>query len=621
MQKKPYGLWSSPLSPKTMAGQLSLSGAIFAEDALVWAEGRSAQSVVVVQRGVDAPRDATTEHSARGGVGYGGGALGALGDTVYFACGDGRVYSVGVDGGTPKPLTPAFGRVASPTPSPDGDFVAFVHTDHHIDSIGIIPAKGGWPTQLVSGADFYMQPAWHPASTHLAWISWDQPQMPWDGARLEVARVSRSPAGAFVEGVEVIAGGEAVAVQQPSFSPDGEKLAYISDETGWSHIYVRDLATGETSQLTHGDCDHSTPGWVQGLRHFAWAPDSSGIYGLRHAAGFSQLWFYRLDGESKQVEGLDEYTTLSQISVGADGRVALVAAASQLPTRLIVLDPASGGVRIVKRASAEQISTEALSKMEPVSWRAEDGTEIFGNYYPPTNPGFTASGKPPAIIMIHGGPTAQRVAGWESRNQFFATRGYAVLDVNYRGSTGYGRAYMDALRGNWGVFDVEDAVGGAKFLGDEGLADPSKIVIMGGSAGGYTVLHSLVKRPGVFAAGISMYGISNLFTLAATTHKFEAAYNDSLLGALPEAADVYKDRSPIFSVDQLTDPLAVFQGADDKVVPPDQAEAIVASLRGRGVPHVYHLYEGEGHGWRKSETVEHFYNAVLEFLSVHVIYS
>ena len=220
--------------------------------------------------------------------------------------------------------------------------------------------------------------------------------------------------------------------------------------------------------------------------------------------------------------------------------------------------------------------------------------------------------------MIHGGPTGQADVGFAFRNQYFATRGYAVLDVDYRGSTGYGREYREALLGKWGIYDVEDALAAGTYLVEAGLADPDRLGIMGSSAGGFTVLQVLTGHPGFFRAGACFYGISNLFTMASNTHKFEAHYLDSLLGPLPVARDLYRDRSPIFAVDKLTDPIAIFHGTDDKVVPIEQAESIVRSLAERGVPHEYHVYEGEGHGWRKPETVEAFYHSLEDFLDRHL---
>jgi len=250
-----------------------------------------------------------------------------------------------------------------------------------------------------------------------------------------------------------------------------------------------------------------------------------------------------------------------------------------------------------------------------------DGEPVHGLFFPPHNPSFEATGEPPLIVNIHGGPTSQVRAFFNPKAQFFATRGYAFLEVNYRGSTGYGRSYWQALNGAWGVYDVEDALSGARHLADQGLVDGTRLVIMGGSAGGFTVLQSLVDHPGSYKAGVCMYGVANQFTLAAETHKFEARYSDKLLGPLPEAADLYRARSPIFHADKIQDPIIVFQGEDDKVVPQTQSDEIVASLERRNVPHEYHLYAGEGHGFRKTETIEHFYNAVERFLKQYVIFA
>ncbi|MBZ0278212.1 MAG: prolyl oligopeptidase family serine peptidase, partial [Anaerolineae bacterium] len=240
---------------------------------------------------------------------------------------------------------------------------------------------------------------------------------------------------------------------------------------------------------------------------------------------------------------------------------------------------------------------------------------------PPASDQFEGIGAPPLVVQVHGGPTGQSKAGYSPLAQFFATRGYAVLMVNYRGSTGYGKAYMNKLRGSWGTYDVEDCASGASYLAQEGSADPSRFVIMGGSAGGFTVLQSLVDKPGFYKAGICAFGVSNQFALATDTHKFEERYLDSILGPLPEAAVLYRERSPIFHASKIVDPIAVFQGEEDQVVPRNQSDSIVESLRSRGVPHIYHVYPGEGHGWRRPETIEHFYNALLRFLAQQVLYA
>jgi dipeptidyl aminopeptidase/acylaminoacyl peptidase len=298
----------------------------------------------------------------------------------------------------------------------------------------------------------------------------------------------------------------------------------------------------------------------------------------------------------------------------------VIASSAQVPPRVLRLDR-RGGVEVVARAAAESVAPAALAEPRHLSWTTAAGRPLHGLYYPPTSPRFASSGLPPAILMVHGGPNSQAHTAHNPRNQFFATRGYAVFEVNYRGSTGYGRAYRQALDGQWGVADLEDTVAASERLVELRLADPGRLVVMGSSAGGYTVLRALTARPGYFRAGVCVYGIANLFTLASGTHKLEERYLDSLLGVLPAAAAVYRERSPLFAVEALRDPVAVYHGADDQVVPPAQSEALVESLRRRQVPHEYRVFPGEGHGWRRPETIEAFFQSVEAFLRQHVLFA
>ncbi len=271
--------------------------------------------------------------------------------------------------------------------------------------------------------------------------------------------------------------------------------------------------------------------------------------------------------------------------------------------------------------SGDSVALDALSQCESLSWPTTDGETAHGLFYPPASDRFASTGKPPLVVWVHGGPTGQVLAGWRSEIQFLATRGFAVLAVNYRGSTGHGREYMLRLRGNWGLCDVEDSISGMKHLADEGRIDPARTVIMGGSAGGFTVLQTMAHQPQAFTSGICLFGVADQFHLASMTHKFESRYLDTMLGPLPAAADVYRQRSPVNFADRIRRPLALFQGAEDKVVPQEQSDMIAAALEKSGTPHVYHVYEGEGHGWRKAETIEHFYTAVEKFLREYVIYA
>ncbi len=612
----PYGLWPSPFSPAQMAAGLRLGDPTWDTDGqtLVWLEGRSDKGVLVAQGpGDGAPRDLTADRSVRARVGYGGGDFTVHAGFVYSSA-DGRLFRQPLSGGPARSITPAFGDVAAPSVSPDGGRLAFVHSYERQDAIAVVDSAGDtWPRRVVHGEDFYMQPAWHPDGRRLAYVCWNHPHMPWDGTWVRIVDVDSGE-------VTKIAGGEQ-AVLQPAFSPDGRLLAYASDATGWWNLYLHDLASGTVHQLTrHNDAEAGgRTAWSQGLRTLAWAPDGKSLLYLLDRQGVSSLIRVGLDGDEVAV-ALPEYTSLAQLAVAPRGdRVALVASSSRIPPRIVVLD--GGRASILRRSAPETVPAAALAPAQPLSWPTADGSTVYGLYYAPVSPECVSPGLPPAVILVHGGPTGQSVAAWSPNAQFFATRGYAVLDVNYRGSSGYGRHYRDALRGTWGIYDVEDAVSGGRHLAGQGLADGSRLVIMGGSAGGYTVLRALTTRPGAFKAGVCLYGVSNLFTLAAETHKFEERYLDSMIGPLPEEAARYRERSPIFAADRIVDPIAVYQGEVDVVVPKNQADTIVESLRRRGVPHEYTVYAGEGHGWRRAETIDAFYRSVDAFLRQYVIFA
>ena len=625
MEIRPFGLWPSPLAPGDLASASRFRDLAWDSDGrtLVWLEGRGAKGVLVCQRPGQAPRDLNTTLSVRAQVGYGGGDFAVSRGHAYFAEHSGRLYKQSLSAGSARPITPAFGSAAAPTPSPDGRHLVYVHSCEGRDALAIVDSEGRvWPQLLATGADFYMQPAWHPRGNRLAWVEWDHPQMPWDGTRLVLGRLSRTRDGLpTLREKETLAGDLATVAVQPHFSPDGRHLAYASDQLGHSNIWLRDLENGETRCLSQDAYDVAGPSWIQGLRAFSFSADGRILYFIR--SDKSQRRAHSLDlqtGSITALQALSEYSHIEQLTAASRGKgLACIAASSATPSRIVSCTAAKSEIRA--RSASESLAPSDLSAPAPQSWKAPDSTLVHGLYYPPASSRFSGQGRPPLIVMIHGGPTAQVESGFEAKNQYFATRGWAVLDIDYRGSTGHGREYMNALRGNWGVTDVEDAVGGSRYLADAGLADPTRTVIMGGSAGGYTVLRAMTVQPGFFRAGICLYGISNLFTLAADTHKFEAHYLDSLIGSLPESAAIYRERSPIYAADKLRDPIAIFQGSEDQVVPPVQAEEIVASLRRRNIPHEYHLYEGEGHGWRKSETIQSFYTSCESFLRQHVLFA
>jgi dipeptidyl aminopeptidase/acylaminoacyl peptidase len=597
-------------------------------------ETRSGRGVLVVQPpDGQAQRELNSDYSIKAKVGYGGGDFTVGHGDVYFVeSRSGRIYRQSLFAGKANPITPAFGNTASPVLSPDGRWLLFVRSYEGQDSLEIVDSDGKfWPQKIVSGDDFYMQPAWHPDGQRIAWVTWNHPNMPWDGTVLRMAKLQngsdRLPASSEIV---TITGNDETSIFQPEFSPDGRYLAYVSDASGWWQLYLYDMEIDKHFQMTDVSAEHGSPAWVQGMRTYGFSRDGKSLYSLRNKDGFYSLW--QIDVASKKEQRLileGDYTYLYQISVGPDG-IGLIASGGTIPSRIITLKPPESGfteapsreeVHIWRRATSEEIPSSDYSQPQEIHWRGMDGGTSYGLYYPPHNEYFTGIGKPPLIVRIHGGPTGQVQDEFNQQAQYFTTRGFSFLEVNHRGSSGYGRKYRNMLRGNWGIYDVEDAVSGAQYLVEEGKADKEKIVVLGGSAGGFTVLKALEDYPGFFKAGVCLYGISNQFTAAIETHKFEAHYSDTLLGPLPDASQVYRERSPIFYVDKIKDPIALFQGEDDKVVWRNQSDEVVETLRRQGVPHVYHVYPGEGHGFHKAETIEHFYNQVEKFLRQYVIFA
>jgi dipeptidyl aminopeptidase/acylaminoacyl peptidase len=630
-QKLPFGLWPSPISPAMLGARLRLEDAQFDSDgSLLWLEALSGKTALMLKNGPDAARDISGGLKIGGGIGYGGGDFTVRNGFAVFASG-GRLYRVSLESGLPRPITPEFGDCAAPVISPDGSQILFIHTYEGADCLALIDSEGkNWPVKLASGADFYMQPAWHPDSGQIAWVEWDHPQMPWDGCRLMTARLN----GAELADVKQVFGDVDVPVFQPEFSADGRFLAFLAhpaqfgptknvgqagaSEGEWDRLYILDLSTGEKRTLVK-DAALLEPAWVQGLRLFAWSADSTRIFYLKNEVGWRTLWAVEVaSGESRPLD-LSPYTWVSQLAASpVDDQLALIASSAKITPRLVTFE--NSRQRIERRSSGEALHPDDLPEPRPISWPAPDGTLVHGLFYPPTSRTHTSEGLPPAIVNIHGGPTSAKVASYNSEAAYFATRGYGFLEVNYRGSSGYGRKYMQMLREKWGLLDTEDAAGAAGALAAQGLADPQRMVIMGGSSGGYTVLNALIHFPGVFKAGVNLFGVANLFDIIIGTHKFEEHYNDSLVGKLPEAAERYKAWSPVFHADQIKDPVAVFQGADDKVVPPEHSEAIVAALRANHVPHIYKLYEGEGHGFRQTENIVDFYESLEKFLKQYVVF-
>ena len=617
-----HGFWPSEVSPSNLSKAKRFSDVFWDDDteSVVWLEQSSGRKKIMCQNLNRPPQEIETQPIGAG-VGYGGGDIAVRSGHVYFVESvSGSICRTSLKKNEVTTLTVPYGKVASPTPSPNNKYLVFVQSDGVTDTLAFTDTNNNNSIQIITdGADFYMQPCWHPEGNYLAWVEWDHPNMPWDGSRLMVSRINYSEKnGINFEQPFNVAGGIEESIFQPCFDAEGTSLIFASDRFGWSNIWSYSLLNKTSRCIAYNNFDIAYPAWIQGLRSLGTGQDGH-IYFVRSEDNGRKAYQMRINGtELKPIEGLIDYEHIEQLSVSQSGShiASIVSSPTQTP-QVVVLTKQN--LNVISRSTDESQIGNLLSSPENVSWSTKGGTIIHGLFYPPTSLEFNCNDSPPLIINIHSGPTSQIEKTFEARAQFFATRGWAFLDVNYRGSTGRGREYMKKLRKNWGIVDVEDSMSALNHIKDLKDIDPNRVVICGSSAGGYTVLRVLTKHPGVFKAGLCIYGVSNLYSLTGETHKFEAHYLDKLIGPLPENIDTYNERSPISFAKNIVDPLAVFHGREDTVVPISQAEEIVSILRKQGTPHVFHSYKNEGHGWRRPETIKSFYQDIENFLRRYVL--
>lgn len=623
----PYGTWKSPItSDLIVAGSIRLGEIRLDGDDIYWSEGRPTESgrSVVVQR---SPQGQTVDVTPAAPFNvrtrvheYGGGAYQVVDGVVYFSNFiDQRLYRQ-VVGQEPEALTP---EAASSE-------IAFRYADVVIDRsrnrlIGIREdhtAGGHEPVNTivaidlnqvnagevsVSGADFYATPRLSPDGKQLCWLSWNHPDMPWDSTALWLADVNEDGS---LQTPKQIAGGSTESVFQPTWSPDNV-LYFISDRTNWWNLYrwENDRATPVCEKAA----EFGLPQWVFDMTTYGFESAESLIcayveQGIQHLA--------RLNTKTLALTEIETpYSAISSLKV-ASGYAVFTGGSATKPSAIVRLDLQTGDIEELRRSSTLTIHPGYISAPEAIEFPTENGLTAYAFYYAPQNQDYAApvDEKPPLLVKSHGGPTAATSASFSPSIQYWTSRGIAVLDVNYGGSTGYGREYRERLKNNWGIVDVDDCVNGAKYLVEKGLADRDRLCIDGGSAGGYTTLAALTFRD-VFKAGASHYGVSNLEALAQDTHKFESRYLDGLIGKYPEERDIYLQRSPITSASQLSCPLIFFQGDEDKIVPPNQAEMMVEVLRQKGLPVAYVLFEGEQHGFRKAENIKRALDGELYFYS------
>jgi dipeptidyl aminopeptidase/acylaminoacyl peptidase len=630
----PYGSWSSPIDAASVAssGRRLAAPTIAADSAVWWAEGRPEEGgrVVLMRR----PRGGEPETMTPEGMyartrvhEYGGGAwyLAAPDLVLFVNFEDQRLYRQRLGSEpvaiSPEPAEPGALRYADMRLAPDERTVVCVRErdagTEPVNEIVSLPLDGSEePQVLAGGRDFYSSPRISADGAWLAWICWDHPNMPWDGTELWLAPLADS-------GEErLIAGGPEESIFQPEWGPDG-RLHFASDRDGWWNLYRAREPGAELSgeegtlmQLTEEQADFAHPQWLFGGATYAFLEDGA-IVCVRCRRGEEQLFLLEPDGWEPTDLGLP-FTSFGYPMLSArGGRVAFAAGSPETETAVLVYDVESGETEVVRPSSDKEIDPAYVSRPRPVEFatgREGDGETAYGFYYPPANPEFEApEGElPPLIVESHGGPTSHATPALDPEFLYWTSRGIGVVDVNYRGSSGYGREYRNKLRGEWGVVDTEDCVKAALHLAAEGEADRGRLAIRGGSAGGYAVLCALTFHD-VFATGASYFGVADAETMTGDTHKFESRYLDRLIGPYPESADLYRERSPIHYVDQLRVPVILFQGLEDKIVPPNQAETMVAALERNGVPHAYLAFAGEQHGFRKAETNIRCFEAELYF--------
>lgn len=615
----PYGAWASPLSAaRATAGALRLGQIAVDGDDVYWIEGRASEggrSVLVRQSpGVPAVDVSPSDFNVRTRVHeYGGAAYTVCGGAIYasqFA--DQRLYAL--DGvGAPRALTPAGFFYAQCQVDAARRRLIGVREDHTggdaqppaaIVAVSLDADGADSGRVLASGADFYSDPVLSPDGRHLAWLQWRHPNMPWDGTELHVAELDES--GAPIAPVRV-AGGDHESVFQPRWSPEGE-LYFISDRTGWWNLYRR--RDGAIEPLWPDAHDFGKPQWLFGTTTYAFRSASQLVVSWadqgRWRLGLLTLDDRRLDPIDLALEPLDAVVATPRETYFVGGSATEAAA-------IVRLTLAGNTTRILKRSRDIALDPSYVSTPETVTFDS-DGRPTHAFYYPPANPAFTAppATTPPLLVLSHGGPTTATTPVFDPQIQFWTTRGFAVIDVNYGGSTGYGRAYRQRLHGQWGVVDVRDAVHAARHLVAAGKADPARLITRGGSAGGYTTLAALAFHD-TFTAGASYYGISDLEVLATDTHKFESRYMDSLVGPYPAMKATYEARSPIHAVDRLNCALILLQGLEDKVVPPVQSERMADAVRKKGLPVAYVTFSGEQHGFRKAENIVRALESELYF--------
>ena len=617
-----YGTWRSPISADLLASAgISLGYVQVTGVTVYWVEGRPLEQgrYVIVKRTSDGQiADVTPAgYNARTLVHeYGGGMYLVHEDVVYFSnFADQRLYRQAGNHPpqpiTPEPPTPRSLRYADGRLTPDGRWLICVRERHEssgvVNELVALPTDGATPPTIIAeGYDFYAAPRVSPDGSKLAWIAWRHPQLPWDGTELWVADLD---ANAHLRNARHVAGSTTESIMQPQWQSDGT-LYFISDRSNWWNLYCE--RAGQIEAVAPISAEIGGAQWVFGLCHYVFLADGT-IACIYTEHGFDHLGLIAPGSQTVQPVSC-AYTTLS--SLATDGTTLwMIGGGPTSHQTLLALQPQTGALTPLRASfTGNALDERFIAHPEPFAFPTENNLTAHAIFYPPTNPLFTAPAteKPPLIVISHGGPTGATSTQLNLKIQYWTSRGFGVVDVNYGGSTGYGRDYRQRLQGSWGIVDVMDCINAARYLIAQGRADEKRVAIRGGSAGGYTTLRALTWQ-NFFATGASYYGLAALETFVHDTHKFESRYLDYLIGPYPEEQARYAERSPVNWADQLNVPVILLQGLEDKIVPPSQAEIMVASLAKKGLPYAYLAFEGEQHGFRKAENIIRTAEAELYF--------
>ncbi|NOY56716.1 MAG: S9 family peptidase [Actinobacteria bacterium] len=611
----PYGAWKSPISAASVAaGSVHLDAPLIDGARVLWLASRPSdggRTVVVARQGNGTVRDLTPEgFNVRTRVHeYGGGAYLISGEALFFSnWDDQRLYRQ--DPGdppvpiTPNPPTPAAWRYADGRPTPDGRWIVCIRERHEsgevVNELVRIPTDGSSDPQiLVGGHDFFSSPRINGDGTRIVWLSWDHPNMPWDGTELWTAELLPD---ARLGTRRKVCGGISESIVQPEWGPDGS-LYWLSDQTGYWNLYR------DNQPLAPVDADCAGPAWTLGQTYFGFL-DAQRIAMTITESGFDHVVLLRPDGSHTRLD-LPAGTHRGRLVTDGKDTIVVISGSSSSLDTVRKIDATTGETELL--TSAGSLDPAYVSVAQPIKFITDDGP-AHAFFYPPANADFEGpDGElPPLVVFSHGGPTGAARPDLNPTIQFFTSRGMAIVDVNYGGSTGYGRAYRQRLRGTWGIVDTRDCAAAARHLVSKGLVDGDRMAIRGASAGGFTTLSALTFHD-MFQVGASYYGVADLEALARDTHKFEARYLDTLIGPYPRYAGIYRQRSPIHFTDRLSCPIILFQGLEDQVVPPAQAEAMVAALKKRGIPYAYVTFRGEQHGFRQAKHIAQALNDEISF--------